>query len=317
MPASCAPSDLMAQASGFQGLAPGMRGLIKLSLYCRWAKGVTGPCDLPTLMREASCFQCLSEGERTIARLALLCSIMQNPPVTPVTPTVPNIVANLWETFEFDAAPNTMTGAQLLASDHEGTGAWFVVSQSAISATDVTAEKTNVATVNGQADSGTRGYQLRINLAPGGITYVPAVSWAANPVSMGFWIKTPTAMVDGTYTFFKASAGTLLRVSVQVALGVLLFTASGASSATSAVPLQLDTWYWVTFLIQQNATCKMKIFDASNNVVDELIVTGNNQAFAQFTFGNIQVWPFNGGDKFFLFDNIVVDWTNAVYPILQ
>ena len=126
----CTPDALLALSNCYSAVPTDRLQLVKLALYCRWANGISTPCDIQTLLNEAACFWKYSSIQRRIAGIVLLCSIMNNPP-TP--PPAPNIVADLWQTFEFDAAANTMTPAQLLASDHNGTGTWFIVLNSSAS----------------------------------------------------------------------------------------------------------------------------------------------------------------------------------------
>lgn len=92
--AQCDPKTLMASASCFTCVPPGMWMPLKLVLLSRWLKILNPSADtsVQALMRNASCFTCLPPGLLGPLRLSLLCRIMagssQAPCANPAAPVI-------------------------------------------------------------------------------------------------------------------------------------------------------------------------------------------------------------------------------------
>jgi hypothetical protein len=70
MAISC--QDLLASASCFNCVTPGMWSLIRLALLARIADGNTMSADVATLLAEGGCMACQAPGQQQLLELALL-----------------------------------------------------------------------------------------------------------------------------------------------------------------------------------------------------------------------------------------------------
>lgn len=72
--ATCDPNTLMARASGFANLPPGLLRIVKIQLMREIVGGVQASPQ--TLLDRAACFSCLSPGILRVLKLQLWCDIL-------------------------------------------------------------------------------------------------------------------------------------------------------------------------------------------------------------------------------------------------
>lgn len=246
--ASCSPTDLLASGQCFACLPPGTFGLIKLSLYCRWANGITGPCDIATLLQEASCFQCLTEGQRTIARLVLLCSIVSNPPPPPVCDLATGLVG-FWKMEETTGVPRT---------DSSGNGNDLL---------DVTASATQ--------EVGKIGFSVGFNgttqflRAAGGVVS-PSLDLALNDTyTVACWVYL-NSLQDAGIIVEIGNGGTRMW-ALYLQSNRFQFQANGAASAVTANTFgapPLNTWIFL--LAEVNPPAGTVVLTVNNQFTDSL-----------------------------------------------
>lgn len=241
-------------------------------------------------------------------------------PASAVAQGSSNIVANIWQTFEFD----TLSAANLDANDGlTGSGSWSVVGSGAFSINPAS-EQTTPGTINSMPDSGSRG--LVHNGSSGGDA---RVLWSFNSasrpgaISFGFWFKVGSAFT-GSYDehdIFVARrnlGGTNYYVKLSDNDGPRIFLFAENHDYSPGINISTETWYWITGKWVLNSDLSLRVYDDSGNQVGaQQRYTGSTitDKIIHFAVGS-WIGPTDGNTQGVLrFDDFVVDWTDATYPL--
>lgn len=215
-----------------------------------------------------------------------------------------NIVVDMWMTFELNA---DCTALELDKSDGVAGANWVAAdSQSKLNCTSTAATKATLSTVNGSADAGTKG--LVIDLSGSAGSYVTFTSPTPHDnVSVGFWWQSP------------ADAGSHFQYFIEIG-GELIYFFGGTgivnwnSGSSGSIAVLQSTWYWVTIKTIRNGTASLALYDTAGVQVGSTSTKSWANVQTQvFSFGSLFGAGSAGGISYI--DNIVMDWTNATFPL--
>ena len=222
-----------------------------------------------------------------------------------------NIVADFWQTFEFA----TLTTGNLDANDNIGTGTWTITDAGSSLSISTSGSQHTTSTVNGTADTGTRGMAINCTAAATArIEYDSATTHS--DLTMSCWYFTPTignfdsdefmGILGGSshYASFGQGGGTTTRYIQWLAAG------SGTITVTAG------QWYWVTMQLSQAGTCSLSVYNASGTQVGSTITkAATGIAMDQFVWGAILAPSASGASPTAYLDNCVIDWTHNTFPL--
>lgn len=217
---------------------------------------------------------------------------------------VGNMVAGLWQTFEFA----TVTVGNLAANDNNASAVWTIVGTTPT--TSATGERATISTVNSTADTGTLG--LAVDNNTGGSLKLDLLTYPTTQ-SVGFWVK--TAPTNGTYNPIYSLGETggegssICYVRCTNTAGTLSFTLTG-STTSAGVTVSSGTFYWLTLKIVKTGTCLLRVYDTTGSLVgSEQSVTGN-------TFNSFYHGIGGGGTSIgtTYYDDLVIDYATAAFP---
>lgn len=234
-----------------------------------------------------------------------------------------DITVDLWQTFDF----TTLDTTNLAANDHASVGTWSIANADSRLSTTTDSEKLLPGTVNTSLDDsgGTRGLSYVLNgtdFQEGTVTYTFSSSKSA--VSVGWWFKFPSGYVGsfegGQPDLITIEGGTAAR-ALFVKLTdadqgqITLFTPEQGSS--SPINVEPGTWYWITaYYGTGGATHKLRVYNTSGSLVgSEQTRTGSTQLADFATFGNLIGDESGVTGAAFEFDDLVMDWSSATFPI--
>jgi hypothetical protein len=128
--------------------------------------------------------------------------------------------------------------------------------------------------------------------------------WSGGPVIVSVCdIAEPPTNVWNTYVVREQSG----------ADNVIRFRIRGTAWANGPTIVD-NTWYWLTVLATRNGTCTLRVYDTSAaQVGSDATVTGLDNVTNGFTFGKCGAGALTNS---FYFDDIVLDWTDATFPLL-
>jgi hypothetical protein len=174
------------------------------------------------------------------------------------------------------------------------------------------------STVNGTTDSGTKGLKVVLDGASAArMTFNSPTSH--DNASVGFWYYTPSFGNFDYVNFFKFS-DTGLNWNSGVGFGNGAGTANRyidwLSGGSVAIQVSASTWYWIALQYNRNATCNLRVYDTSGSQVGS---TSTHSSFGNFS---VQRYQFGAviaagaaANSYEYIDNIVIDWTDATYPL--
>jgi hypothetical protein len=224
-----------------------------------------------------------------------------------------SITVDMWQDFEFDGS---ITAASLSSNDHTSAGSWSVTTNQSPVWTTTSDEKTTTSSINSTADAGTRGMRRSFtNAATSYAQYnLPAVK---TNISVGFWWRAPnTPSWAGGNKIAYAYNVAMVKFTQQGTAGQpKILLGYGGSEGTVSSALTPNNWYWITAKFVRNGTCSCTIYDSTgaaiatqpgdvtglNNNIESLLIGDNNAHIAANTFSSI--------------DDVVVDYTDATYPL--
>lgn len=229
------------------------------------------------------------------------------------------ITVDLWQNFAFA----TLTVPNLAANDHATGGTWTIVDDDAQLSVDVGADKVSTGLINGEADASGRGFRYNQTL---GVVGTPATIRYELPtpdatISFGFWFRFGPSFVGG----FEGGNPDIIHLEPNVGDGTgyyvkltdnnqarfQLFTpASGFSSNINAAP---DTWYWLTGLF--GTTHRLSVYSEAGALLGEVTRPGTADAVEEVRWGSLVGQERDTNEDPFEWDDLVLDWTNAVYPL--
>lgn len=222
---------------------------------------------------------------------------------------VPDITAQVWQTFDFA----TLSGANLNANDHTSDGTWPTPTDTGTALSMSTSGvKALVSTVGGvSTGGGTYGLAMDFGgVAASYVQYNPT-SYAANPISYLGAIFLPTLASDGDVEIFYAyDVG---RVLYQKNGSTYTLRLNSSAGSSSAITVTANAWSYLSLLFQRNSTCRIRVFNAAGVAVgSEQTITGSNNAQSNPIFGNTNAHVANAG--IFYYSNWCIN-TSGTYPL--
>jgi hypothetical protein len=232
-----------------------------------------------------------------------------------------NIVANIWQTFEFDS----LNATNLNANDGiTGSGSWSVVGASAFSI-NTASEHPTPGTINSTPDAGSRGL-----VHNGSSTGDARVLWSFDStsrpgaLSFGFWFKVGSAFVGSfdEHDIFVARrnlGGTNYYVKLSDnGNNPRIYLFAEDKDYSPGITINPETWYWITGKWVLNTDLSLRVYnDAGVQVGTQQRYTGsaNSDRIIHFAVGS-WIGPTDGNTEGVLrFDDFVVDWADATYPL--
>ena len=231
---------------------------------------------------------------------------------------------DLWQTFDFDQ----LTVANLDANDHSNEGTW-VIDNSGEASMSASGERAAPAAFNGQRDAG--GYGLTYEYLSGDLPQHGCAGYyfASNKsaFSAGFWLYVPDEVgVYGEHDVFtinplNASEGTYLKLGdtwtgTDMRLMVFQYNNGGYSNTTLFL-YPYNRWYWITIGYTQSGDVKVSAYDDSLKFVGEVV---HQNKSINAPINNVWIGSLIGPSeetmhKVLYWDDLVLDWTNAQYPL--
>jgi hypothetical protein len=240
-----------------------------------------------------------------------------------------SITVDYWEDFQF---AGTVDSAALTAHDHQASGTYTLTGSTGTKlSTSSSGEQATRSNINGAADTSTLGLAYDVSGTPGEIARIDYNTPSTySTISTGFWLKSPSSF-QGTfheYDLFVISDSTLgnrvyLKLDGNVSTELWIFTPElgyfGTAHNVGPIILTPDTWYWITAKVVKGAsgTGVCKVYNTSGvQVGTEIsIVHGYTGDWNQFSFAIYQGDFPSGITGNLYIDDVVADWTSAVYPL--
>jgi hypothetical protein len=224
-----------------------------------------------------------------------------------------SITVDVWQDFEFDGE---ITAAALSSNDHTSAGSWTVSANQSPVWTTTADEKATASSINGTADAGTRG--MRRSYTNPATSYVQFnLPEAKTNISVGFWWRAPNtpSWAGGNvivYAYYVATikfsqAGTAGRPTIRIGAG-----GDNGADSSALVP---GSWYWITARLVKNGTCSCVVYDSAGAAIATQPgdVTGLNNNIESVLIGEGNAYI--TADTFHGIDDVVVDYTDATFPL--
>jgi hypothetical protein len=229
----------------------------------------------------------------------------------------PRITYDMWLDFEHNALGKAMKATELANSTHGAAGTWSTANQSTL----LTAQTAGQAPDAAFGDTGNRG--MALDLTSGRVGYIqwnlPA---GKSALSFGLWYKTgqPGAWVEGPHfiTLFNNVSGPLERLSDERdgLSNLREIRVSPLAGPAVEIPVADNTWYWCTVKWVEKGTGSFSVYDTSLNLVGTVNFTNHTRFPVQsILLGNSQTTTGASGTTAY-FDNLIVDYTHASFPLL-
>jgi hypothetical protein len=230
----------------------------------------------------------------------------------PVVVPSASTTVNLWQDFEFD----TVSDANLAANDHCADGTWVVTDAGGKLSTSTSGESATLTSINGSADSGTRGLAYdHTGGTAARATYTFASSKTSAAVSYGFWYKSPPISSNvGDWALMSsgsAAGSSTATLQIERESGTLHVRVFG-SDVPAYTNITANTLYWMTIKIQRGATCSLSVYSAVGSLVATSSCTGNDVDQERFVLVTAQTRDISGTAYF---DDLIVDWSTAAFPL--
>ena len=217
-----------------------------------------------------------------------------------------------------DGAP--LTTAMLTAATHCGNGSWVAPTQHglAIATNGEQPLHTPVNVCGSQyADAtGTRG--LRWDMTQLGDTYAQYFyTTTSTSVSAGFFFMvTDLSQIYNWYSIFDIDGGDGLDYATLHIHGGAMYLETNAG-ITNAIPVNANTWYWVTLQYNAGGTHHMQVYETTN-----WTLYGSSSGPSTGTDLPNQIRIGRTGSEsglpkaYWYYDNVILDYGKAQFPIL-
>jgi uncharacterized protein YjdB len=220
--------------------------------------------------------------------------------------------------FENSADGTTITTDILAASTHCGNGIWSLSADPLIGMTIATNGQkqlpTPVATCGTQYTdaTGTRGLQYDMSQTARRATY----NWSttASSASVGFFYKI-TVSDQNYYSVFTLTSGGGDYAGLNIHDGSMYLETK--TDLSNPIPMSPNVWYWITMQYNAGGRHYLQVYESTN-----WTLLGSVSGAAS---GNDQPWGMeigrNGSEPgfpsaYWYYDNIIVDYLTAKFPIL-
>lgn len=223
---------------------------------------------------------------------------------------IPNIVADIWQTFEFNTPGGGGWPAALSASDHNGGQSWSIIDPFGWFSTNTSGSMHTISTVNGTVDAGTRGLMLN---QTGALTQA-IVACTFNPtpgpsISYGFWYYFPQQLVQCTQGLAELYNVGGIGAAVSFGATSHSFTIYNGTGVIVAP----NNWYWLTSVFNSGKSSNILNVYNSNG-----IFVGTDSGATLSNLASVLIIGDTNGGQFSgaqFFDNFVVDYTTAKFPL--
>jgi hypothetical protein len=231
-----------------------------------------------------------------------------------------SITVDLWQTFEL----TSVTAAQLALNDNCASGDWTVNDASAFLSVTAGAERATLEQINSTSDTGSKGlqYSNTANNTTGNIQYDFAAGH--DNISFGFWFQISTEFI-GSYKEHDllviknvfGNGESYVKIAVNNATDLEIVPFNPDNGYGSHVHISDDTWYWITVKHVRNDKLYLRVYDTSGAQVESevSIALSADRASEWFSFGSYIGTDGAHFNETLLFDDLIVDWTDATFPL--
>jgi hypothetical protein len=217
----------------------------------------------------------------------------------------PNVYADLWLTFEIDSTG--MSTALFNANDNTTSGSWSNsgAQNALIFSSSLDASFNRISKVNNRTCKGKKG--MFMNYAYGGDHnyYTYNFDTPKSKVSFSMYLKYPFIGGFGYICFFYPGGDTIC--AGRSGNNDIYYIADMLS--------RLNTWYRLDVLFEGGKGYTRHLYDITGSLVGQSFASSTATTISNFRFGWFS--PGNYGFSGSLnFDNLIVDWTYARFPLI-
>lgn len=236
--------------------------------------------------------------------------------------SAPTLNVDIWQNFEFTAASGAMT-AGMLAASAQGPGAaaaTWNLRGSNIFATSTNGEKKTISNPLGIADNGTEG----LNLLATGSTFasveVVLGPGLMNTASAGLWFFVPTATSADTgidlFQFTDGSGDLLALMAFRRIGGVYSIRCTATGLLFDFTLPAMGAFYWAAMKFTKLGTVSFALYDGNGMQVGTTQTTTDTTGHQtdRIRIGPEDTYGAITGVNVY-WDDLVVDYTNAVFPL--
>jgi hypothetical protein len=235
---------------------------------------------------------------------------------------------SMYADFENGNNNDVPTTTSLAAGTRSGNGVWAISPSpltSWIISTDGQFDLPASLSIGGASypdTASTRGIRIDASISNQRATY--RFTGLSDRASIGFFIKVPSTTGDGARYYalchFNNISGTD-GVGLMVTNGQMYLETSanpnGDPDTGSKYTYTADAVYWVTIQYKAGGPHSLAIYDSSWTKVADMTKAGTGSANPNnFYFGRHADWITGEPQRFFYYDNFIVDYLNGTYPLL-
>jgi hypothetical protein len=211
-------------------------------------------------------------------------------------PACTNITVDLWQNLDAtDFLSNMPSG-------------WSKVDASNKLTMSTSGELSTLSCPGSVADTGTRG--LAYDATGGAIARLLYTS-DHGTTSFGFWFK--TGVHSTWYNAFILNIESTVVITYGCGASCpngYIYIYGGTGTAVSVAD---NTWYWVTVKFVKNGASLMRVYDTTGSQVgNEMSIDTPDSVWTKAYFG---IGDNLNDTSTLYFDDIMMDWTNAVFPL--
>jgi hypothetical protein len=219
---------------------------------------------------------------------------------------ISNITADFWQTFEVE----TLTAANLALTDNTTSGTWSILNTASFAITS-SAQCRNSTTINNLYDNGVKGitYLANVTVVDGNSNLIYNFGTNRSRFSMRFYINSTSIPLFG--------GKSVIQIVNSLGFGVAPNFAYYYNPSENPLPRlynvgmpSMFTWYRVEMYCDTSTTCKFSMYTINGTFLGENTFTLTGAPAAIWFFRNSGATSVTS-----LMDNLVIDWTNATYPI--
>jgi hypothetical protein len=236
--------------------------------------------------------------------------------LTSVTTNFPGIKYDMWIDFEQDTLGTLVTRKELANSTHGTAGTWDTRRTGSLLTIAAAAEDPAHAVTG---DTGARG--LVYNLGPGGQGWIQwNLPGDKHSLSFGLWYRTYHASPwdEGPHfiTLYNNVYGPMERFSDERSGGTNQRQVRVSPLDNAISGIFDNTWYWFTMKWVQNGSGVAQVYDTHLNLIGSVTFSDSINLPVQAILLGSSISEGGRPGQTIYFDDLVVDYTNAAFPLL-
>ena len=219
---------------------------------------------------------------------------------------------DLWQTFDFSG---TVDATNLAANDNTAAGTWAVTDTASDYSTSVSSQQSRTSSFTGSS-SDTYGLAIDHDGMTNAVEIRYTFDSAPDNLSVGFHFKTtsPANWSGGPQLigFYNNSQGILELFTERRNPGTNARQLTAVYNGGAAITPVDDTWYWMTLQFNRNATSYMEAYKMDGTLLGSQEWTPANYPCSYVKISSGLHSQTGGVSRI---DNLVMDWTDATYPL--